>query len=272
MVTSTNHDTLSFPTTSTTDVSFMSMPPHAIYFPVAFHDSALSHMQVVGYPQVIIPVALNRSTAHLYQPSLLVDETLSHGIQIPSSLNVGNTTIKVDKMNYPTTSRPETTTNVDSQNSTRELEKRYRCECGVSFNSETTLEGHRKYYCNSVANHAEINREPQKKALNRCQQCEFQPASANQLAQHIRANHSAIRAYVCRICGYKGYSQRGIRSHLRTHSQCSNSHHEDLIKMHVYVVTPELVKFECSECHKTFPTKQQMKEHNCEDSLNSEPL
>ncbi|VDK46458.1 unnamed protein product [Gongylonema pulchrum] len=50
---------------------------------------------------------------------------------------------------------------------------------------------------------------------HRCQQCDFVPASASQLAQHVRVNHAAIQAYICRICGYKGYSLRGIRSHLR---------------------------------------------------------
>lgn len=119
-----------------------------------------------------------------------------------------------------------------------EPDKKYRCDCGVSFSSEITLNGHKKYYCHNNANQAAPFREPQRKVLYisfflilpyfifftshlsfqvayHCQQCDFLPVSASQLAQHIRVNHAAIQAYVCQICGYKGYSQRGIRSHLR---------------------------------------------------------
>ncbi|KHN74059.1 hypothetical protein Tcan_18716 [Toxocara canis] len=306
------------PASTSADVSFVAVAPHAIYLPVAFHDSGLSHMQVVGYPQIIIPVAVSRTTAHLYTPSLFVDETLSRGLEVPSSLSIGGTLLKLDRMTHPASCRPDvmpepitafhslkkkmstspragmkrhspigdtkpldlslhvkekrslTTTKhelLSTQSSPTEPEKRYRCECGVSFNSETTLQGHRKYYCNNVANHAEVSREPQKKVLTRCQQCEFQPSSANQLAQHIRTNHSAVLAYVCQLCGYKGYSQRGIRSHLRTHSECCNGHNEELIKRHVCVVTPDSIKVECAECRKSFATKHLMKQHDCERTL-----
>ncbi|VDM41780.1 unnamed protein product [Toxocara canis] len=306
------------PASTSADVSFVTVAPHAIYLPVAFHDSGLSHMQVVGYPQIIIPVAVSRTTAHLYTPSLFVDETLSRGLEVPSSLSIGGTLLKLDRMTHPASCRPDvmpepitafhslkkkmstspragmkrhspigdtkpldlslhvkekrslTTTKhelLSTQSSPTEPEKRYRCECGVSFNSETTLQGHRKYYCNNVANHAEVSREPQKKVLTRCQQCEFQPSSANQLAQHIRTNHSAVLAYVCQLCGYKGYSQRGIRSHLRTHSECCNGHNEELIKRHVCVVTPDSIKVECAECRKSFATKHLMKQHDCERTL-----
>uniref|UniRef100_A0A0M3I0N8 C2H2-type domain-containing protein n=1 Tax=Ascaris lumbricoides TaxID=6252 RepID=A0A0M3I0N8_ASCLU len=300
------------------DVSFVAMAPHAIYLPVAYHDSAVSHIQVLGYPQIIIPVAINRTTAHLHTPSLLVDETLSRGLEMPSSLSVGGILLKVDKMAHPTSCTPEVvpesisafqplksklsipsrvamkrhspssdnkpldlslhikekrcaiTTKHESsstENSSNESEKRYRCQCGVSFNSETTLQGHRKYYCNSVANHAEIIREQQKKTVIKCQQCGFQPASANQLAQHIRAIHSTIRTYVCQLCGYKGYSQRGIRSHLRTHSEYSNNHGDELIKRHVFVITTDATKFECVKCGLNFATKHLMKDHICDRTL-----
>ncbi|VDN50407.1 unnamed protein product [Dracunculus medinensis] len=76
------------------------------------------------------------------------------------------------------------------------------------------MAGHKQYYCNNT-NQVETFREPHKKIPNRCQQCDFQPISAAQLTQHVRINHSAIQAYICQLCGYKGYSQRGIRSHLR---------------------------------------------------------
>uniref|UniRef100_A0A915C3T7 C2H2-type domain-containing protein n=1 Tax=Parascaris univalens TaxID=6257 RepID=A0A915C3T7_PARUN len=91
---------VSKPSTSR-DVSFVAMAPHAIYLPVAYHDSAVSHMQILGYPQIIIPVAINRTTAHLHTPSLLVDEALSRGLEMPSSLSVGGILLKVDKMPHP---------------------------------------------------------------------------------------------------------------------------------------------------------------------------
>uniref|UniRef100_A0A0N5ASG5 C2H2-type domain-containing protein n=1 Tax=Syphacia muris TaxID=451379 RepID=A0A0N5ASG5_9BILA len=93
--------------------------------------------------------------------------------------------------------------------------KRFHCDCGVSFNNESTLTGHKKYYCRNSTNHNEVLREPQRKVPNRCQQCDFQPVSISQLTQHVRSNHATVQAYICQICGYKGYSNRGIRSHLR---------------------------------------------------------
>lgn len=47
-----------------------------------------------------------------------------------------------------------------------ESDKKYRCDCGVSFSSEVTLNGHKKYYCHNNANQAAPFREPQRKVSN----------------------------------------------------------------------------------------------------------
>lgn len=44
-----------------------------------------------------------------------------------------------------------------------ETDKKYRCDCGVSFSSKITLNGHKKYYCHNNAKQTAPFREPQKK-------------------------------------------------------------------------------------------------------------
>lgn len=49
----------------------------------------------------------------------------------------------------------------------------------------------------------------------RCSQCDYEPGSLSQLSVHVRTVHNEVQAYVCRLCGYRGFSLRGIRSHMR---------------------------------------------------------
>ncbi|CAG9532678.1 unnamed protein product [Cercopithifilaria johnstoni] len=290
-------------------------PTHALYLPVAFHNHSVNSVQVLGYPQTLIPVAIHPHAQNILKPCLFIDEFMARNITIPNQICFGETRCLINVtaiQQQPYSQNPSTSStlfhnnncekrkgmvsngirkkrkssndlkpldltvrikqfkqqqnahsgssNCDSteedNNSTGEKllpsepDKKYRCDCGVSFSSEITLNGHKKYYCHNNANQTAPFREPQRKIAYHCQQCDFLPVSASQLAQHVRVNHAPIQAYVCQICGYKGYSQRGIRSHLRTHTEYADEKPEDLINSHVHFITAETKSAQCSNCHK----------------------
>ncbi|VDK74128.1 unnamed protein product [Litomosoides sigmodontis] len=287
-------------------------PMHALYLPVAFHNHSVNSVQVLGYPQLLIPVAVHRHAQSILKPRLLIDEFMARDIAIPNQICFGETRCLVNvtaTQRQPYSQNPSTSSSVfrNSNRKRREMasngirkrhrssndlkpldltvrvkqrrqnahssssncdsteedgstggklvpsesDKKYRCDCGVSFSSEITLNGHKKYYCHNNASQAAPFREPQRKVVYHCQQCDFLPVNASQLAQHVRVNHAAIQAYVCQICGYKGYSQRGIRSHLRTHSECVDEKADDLINSYVQFITAETKSAQCSNCYKT---------------------
>ncbi|KAL4002193.1 hypothetical protein ACH3XW_2480 [Acanthocheilonema viteae] len=286
-------------------------PMHALYLPVAFHNHSVNSVQILGYPQMLIPVAVHPHAQNILKPCLLIDEFMARNITIPNQICFGETrcllsvttmqqqpysqnpstsgtvfhknnkkrkgtisngikkkhkssndlkpldlTVRIKQFRRNTHSSSSNCDSTEEDNSTGEKlipsepDKKYRCDCGISFSSEITLNGHKKYYCHNNANQTAQFREPQRKIAYHCQQCDFLPVSASQLAQHIRVNHAAIQAYVCQICGYKGYSQRGIRSHLRTHTEYADEKPEDLINSHVHFITAETKSAQCSNCYK----------------------
>uniref|UniRef100_A0A0N4WAM3 C2H2-type domain-containing protein n=1 Tax=Haemonchus placei TaxID=6290 RepID=A0A0N4WAM3_HAEPC len=87
-----------------------------------------------------------------------------------------------------------------------DVEKPFVCACGISFSADETLKAHRQYYCKLVERDDDNNKEPPKK---------FEPGSLSQLSVHVRTVHNDVQAYVCRLCGYRGFSLRGIRCHMR---------------------------------------------------------
>ncbi|KAK6025472.1 hypothetical protein OSTOST_08628 [Ostertagia ostertagi] len=83
------------------------------------------------------------------------------------------------------------------------------------FSADETLKAHRQYYCKLVEREDDSSKEPPKKVKTRCNHCEFEPGSLSQLSVHVRTMHNDVQAYVCRLCGYRGFSLRGIRCHMR---------------------------------------------------------
>ncbi|GMT29372.1 hypothetical protein PFISCL1PPCAC_20669, partial [Pristionchus fissidentatus] len=109
----------------------------------------------------------------------------------------------------------------------------FPCACGISFSSEATLLAHKTSYCKLTPPKNDENsgsKEP-RRAPPRCSHCEFKPTSISQLSVHMRNHHA--EAYVCKICGYRGFSVRGIRSHLRTHPELDCVKFDDLLALHV---------------------------------------
>uniref|UniRef100_A0A1I7S1Q4 C2H2-type domain-containing protein n=1 Tax=Bursaphelenchus xylophilus TaxID=6326 RepID=A0A1I7S1Q4_BURXY len=161
-----------------------------------------------------------------------------------------------------------------------EAKKPFACDCGVAFMSKETLTSHRKYYCKNRVTIEEIEEmEPARKVPSRCSQCDYVPATHAQLAQHIRHKHSLVQAFVCLLCGYKGYSARGIKNHLRTsHGDEMSKRRADnesqmlsdksLLQDYVFCVTADTKQLQCEKCRLTFPTDDLMKRHQCRAAEN----
>uniref|UniRef100_A0A158PAZ5 C2H2-type domain-containing protein n=1 Tax=Angiostrongylus cantonensis TaxID=6313 RepID=A0A158PAZ5_ANGCA len=119
-----------------------------------------------------------------------------------------------------------------------DVEKPFLCACGISFSADETLKAHRQYYCKMVERRDD-NKDPPKKVKTRCSQCEYEPGSLSQLSVHVRTVHNEVQAYVCRLCGYRGFSLRGIRSHMRSHSELDAMKFEFLLANHIAKVKTE---------------------------------
>ncbi|GMR54926.1 hypothetical protein PMAYCL1PPCAC_25121, partial [Pristionchus mayeri] len=110
----------------------------------------------------------------------------------------------------------------------------FPCACGIGFSTEATLLAHVTTYCKLTPRSSDENGgagKEQKRPPPSCVQCGFQPNSASQLAVHMRNHHA--EAFICNLCGYRGFSVRGIRSHLRTHPELDSVRFDDLLGLHV---------------------------------------
>lgn len=106
--------------------------------------------------------------------------------------------------------------------------KTYGCpKCGVAFSSRKTLEGHQAYYCKAMKSASDaFLAEPSSSAQKDhdkatvgqalcCQYCDQTTSTVWQLLQHMKTAHSLGAAYLCTLCGYRGFSMRGMKSHLK---------------------------------------------------------
>uniref|UniRef100_A0A914CJM8 C2H2-type domain-containing protein n=1 Tax=Acrobeloides nanus TaxID=290746 RepID=A0A914CJM8_9BILA len=100
---------------------------------------------------------------------------------------------------------------------------------------------------------------------SQCPQCDFRPSSASQLTHHVRAHHTSIQAYICLLCAYKGYSARGIKSHLKNaHAdEVDGSAVETRFTDYVFPITTDAKLFPCERCNLSFPTKELIQRHSC---------
>ncbi|KAJ1352840.1 hypothetical protein KIN20_009317 [Parelaphostrongylus tenuis] len=253
-------------------------PQNVILMPIAYHDQQHEIVQLLGPPQTIVPVAIGRPESSqngipqiavpLTDP-LLVQRGLCGSVNTPTKLQfvIGDLTVTIPilpiEISGPaglkrTVERPISTP-LDLSKKRREddsgssgtatptnairashsdVEKPFLCACGISFSADETLKAHRQYYCKMVERRDDI-KDPPKKVKTRCSQCEFEPGSLSQLSVHVRTVHNEVQAYVCRLCGYRGFSLRGIRSHMRSHSELDTMKFEFLLNHHIAKVKTE---------------------------------
>ncbi|KAK0425892.1 hypothetical protein QR680_009443 [Steinernema hermaphroditum] len=292
------------------------MFPLPILLPVAYHNQEdPSVVQLIGHPQVFVPVAVHRGPAQFRSAPLILNEAMTQNVEVPSSLPLGNgrfdlkmITVSaegnvVDKPSRPSPesegemptakrlrteeppddivmpldlskkgSRPQTSVFEASPKSvpTRPqkkpegdgAEKPFVCDCGVAFSNRETLLGHQRFYCRNRPGADDAPREPVRKSTSfACpyRPCSFEGSSSTQLQTHVRQQHNAVRAYMCKTCGYKGQSVRGMRSHFKEHELSHNVQNENEL---ILEITKDTAMFTCSLCRNEIPRVFQSK-HKC---------
>ncbi|EJW84150.1 hypothetical protein WUBG_04937 [Wuchereria bancrofti] len=66
-------------------------PMHTLYLPVAFHNHSVNSVQVLGNPQVLIPVAIHPHAQNILKPCLFIDEFMARNVTIPNQICFGET-------------------------------------------------------------------------------------------------------------------------------------------------------------------------------------
>ncbi|WKX90946.1 hypothetical protein Q1695_009634 [Nippostrongylus brasiliensis] len=254
----------------------IAQPQNVILVPIAYHEHQHEMVQLLGPPQTIVPVAIGRPAAgqngmpQLAVPltdPLMVHRGLLGVVRTPSKIQfaVGDlavtipivpiemrgvaglkrtierpisTPLDLSKRRRDSCSSGSTTPTTAVRATLSDVEKPFLCACGISFSADETLKAHRQYYCKLVERE-EDNKEPPKKVKTRCNHCDFEPGSLSQLSVHVRTMHSDVQAYVCRLCGYRGFSLRGIRCHMRTHPEFDSMKFEFLLANHIAKVKTE---------------------------------
>lgn len=41
------------------------------------------------------------------------------------------------------------------------------------------------------------------------------------MTQHLKNIHDYSKSFICKICSYKGFSERGMKAHLKIHEEIS---------------------------------------------------
>uniref|UniRef100_A0A0N5A4Z4 C2H2-type domain-containing protein n=1 Tax=Parastrongyloides trichosuri TaxID=131310 RepID=A0A0N5A4Z4_PARTI len=100
-------------------------------------------------------------------------------------------------------------------------EKKFQCCCSASFSTEATYVAHVKTYCKNRSTKQEesITKELQRKTFRPCPKCNCLTSSTSEMTQHLKNIHDYSKSYICKICNYKGFSERGIKAHLKMHDE-----------------------------------------------------
>ncbi|XP_064467066.1 zinc finger protein ush-like isoform X2 [Ornithodoros turicata] len=128
----------------------------------------------------------------------------------------------------------------------------YCLACGIKFTSLSNLQAHQTYYCpkrdilKGQVGVAAVTRPteftcprcrstyPTEEALKthpcialrKCPYCDvFCPTQS--AAQRHLVTHTGVKAFRCAICGYKGHTLRGMRTHVRIHLEKSTQAQEE---------------------------------------------
>ncbi|CAG9853701.1 unnamed protein product [Phyllotreta striolata] len=103
--------------------------------------------------------------------------------------------------------------------------------CGIKFTSLDNLNAHQAYYCLKRGETADVRKcakckgvaEPGHQCVPhaslsgwKCPCCDVISPTASAAQRHMES-HTGVKAYRCTICGYKGNTLRGMRTHIRMH-------------------------------------------------------
>ncbi|CAI2303520.1 unnamed protein product [Caenorhabditis sp. 36 PRJEB53466] len=214
-------------------------PQNLILLPLAFHDMPQQNA-VVGPVHSLVPVAVGRQTTLVNTNPVFVHN--NSNLEIPSSLSVSHPTLSIkipvidldEKVastpldlssssraaSIPSLSASCSPTSKSSSSEPFSPEKPFSCSCGVSFSSQNTFDAHKQFYCQHTqpALSAGASRtDASRKVPEKCGKCDFVPVSTSQLAMHTRTAHQTTKTFTCLVCGYRAFSMRGVRTHMRSH-------------------------------------------------------
>ncbi|KAF1770380.1 hypothetical protein GCK72_002198 [Caenorhabditis remanei] len=219
-------------------------PQNLILLPMAYHDLLQQNaVQVMGPVHSLIPVAVGRKSTLVNTSPIFVHNKTN--LEIPTNLNISNSKLSI---NIPVIDLdekiPSTSTVLDLSSSSQAAsipslspscsptskssssepfypDRPFSCTCGVSFSSQTTYDAHRQLYCSHTVRETSSggpNRnDSSRKVPDKCAKCDFVPATSSQLSMHIRSSHQTTKTFTCLVCGYRAFSMRGVRTHMRSH-------------------------------------------------------
>ncbi|XP_031619091.1 zinc finger protein ush isoform X2 [Contarinia nasturtii] len=104
--------------------------------------------------------------------------------------------------------------------------------CGIKFTSLDNLKAHQTYYCTKRIEVPAVVKDKCTKCkmfhdasqtcattnqnLFKCPVCDVVSANSTESRKHLET-HAGVKAFRCTICGYKGNTLRGMRTHIRMH-------------------------------------------------------
>lgn len=116
-----------------------------------------------------------------------------------------------------------------SPSNTPPQQLKYSCRmCKTKFMSQDTLNAHQSFYCSAVYKNvgeasssseipARVSESIKSDDLGwKCPCCAVISGTAMSAQKHLET-HNNVRAFKCSMCGYKGNTLRGMRTHIRMH-------------------------------------------------------
>lgn len=225
------------------DKSISESTQNLILLPMAFHDLLQQNaVQVMGPLHSVVPVAVGRNSSLINTNPLFVHNKTNW--EIPQNLSFSHSDLSINipiidlDEKIPSTSsaldaisraasihslsRSCSPTSKSSSSEPFYPDRPFSCTCGVSFSSQNTYDAHRQLYCSHTVREPSSvggpNRnDSSRKVPDKCTKCDFVPATSSQLAMHIRSSHQTTKTFTCLVCGYRAFSMRGVRTHMRSH-------------------------------------------------------
>lgn len=222
------------------------IPQNLILLPLSYHKLLQKDaVQVIGPVHTMVPVAIGRKSTLINTNPIFIQNRAN--LDIPANLNIAHPNITISipifdldekipststALDLSTTSRAASVISLSpscspaSKSSSNEPfypDRPFSCTCGVSFSSQATFDAHRQLYCSHTTRDSSYGGGPNRndasrKVPGKCGKCDFVPNSSSQLSMHIRSSHQITKTFTCLVCGYRAFSMRGVRTHMRSHS------------------------------------------------------
>ncbi|GFT38257.1 zinc finger protein ush, partial [Nephila pilipes] len=179
------------------------------------------------------------------------DETMS---RVPQKSPISSPRVN-NSRTPPVPDTPEARETSPSQQQTSAMLQFYCMACGIKYSSIDNLRAHQQYYCpkrdmnvpHPVALIPSFSRNthefkcgkcknayPTEELLRqhpcvvqkKCPYCDVYCPTLSAAQRHL-VTHTGIKSFRCSLCGYKGHTLRGMRTHIRIHLEKNSSTPEE---------------------------------------------